>query len=148
MPASPPRSLFLRREDYSAESSWRLLDWCIAHGADEFGLTFLGAPYLPQTAWAEVDELLVPFRRRIASAGDRWALTGESASVLRALFPDGLLSARRGEESPEDPTIYRGGAALLSVMSHEGEAVLALAGGDAERFAHAGFPFHRRARSS
>ena len=141
------RSLVLRREDYSPESSWRLLDWCMARGADELGLTFLGAPYLPGTAWAEVDELLAPFRRRIASAGDRWALTGESASVLRSLFPAGLLNAHPGERQGdawlEDPTIYRGGAALLTVVTHEGVGILHLSTDDAEHFERTGLPFER-----
>ena len=27
-------TLWVRREDYTAESSWRLLDWCLAHEAE------------------------------------------------------------------------------------------------------------------
>jgi hypothetical protein len=138
-------TVWVRGEDYTAESSWGLLDWCRRRGADEFGLAVLGPPYVQGSAWTEVDALLAPFRRRQASGGDRWALTGESAAVLRELLPDGLLGAAAAERL-RDPAVYRGGEALLRVESASGEGVLSLRGDDAASLARAGLPHHGERR--
>ena len=139
-------TLFIRKEDYSAESSWRLLDWCLTRGADEFGLAVLGPPYLSETAWADIDALLAPFRRRVASVGDRWKLTGESAAALKSVLPHGLFTYEPGEISLEDPTVYRGGKALLSIVTHEGEGVLEVRDDDDTSLQRAGLPFHMESR--
>ncbi len=124
--------------DYTPDESWRLVDWCVRRGADEFGLSFVGAPYLRGTAWAEADALLAPFRRRIASRGDRWRITGESLSVLRELMPGGLFAFDASVPGALDPTIFRGGQALLAVASREGWGVLELADEDAESLRRSG----------
>ena len=141
-------TVYVWKDDYSPEASWKLLDWCLTRGADEFSLAILGPPYLPDTAWAGVDEMLAPFRRRVASAGDRWMLTGESAAVLREVLRDGLFTDSLGEASVESPTVYRGSAALLSVETRDGEAVLDLHQEDLESLERAGLPFHRSSRRS
>lgn len=137
---------FVWTDDYSPDASWRLLDWCLARGADEIGLAFLGPPYMPDSTWSEVDEMLAPFRRRVASAGDRWLLTAESVAVLRAVLRDGLFTYTPGETSIENPTIYRGGVPLLSVITHEGEGVLHLRADDVTSLERAGLPHHERSR--
>ena len=139
-------SVFVRREDYSQEESWRLVEWCRTRGADEFGLVFIGPPYLPESAWAEADTLLASFRRRVASAGDRWALTGESVAVLRVLLPEGLFTSVSGDRSLEEVTIYRGGLVLLAVIQPEGEGVLDLHPADERSLEGAGLRFHRAHR--
>lgn len=141
-------TLWIRREDYSPDASWRLLDWCATRGADEFGLSFLGAPYLPEGDWAEVDRLLAPFRRRIASAGDRWRLTGESAAALRSVMPEGLFTGEPHARTLGDPTVYRGGTPLLAVHSADGEGTIAATDDDAASLARAGLPFHDAARGA
>lgn len=166
--------LYVRREDYTAAASWRLLAWCLARGADEFTLVFLGPPYVPGTVWSEWDALLAPFRRRVASAGDRWMLTGESAAVLEAMLPEGLLggwsrggpdghaavggtgadgwgvdgSGRGGGRAAavRDPAVYRGGALLLSVDTEGGEGTLALRRDDEVSLERANLPFRRAPR--
>jgi hypothetical protein len=140
-------TLWIRREDYSAQESWRLLDWCATRGADEFGLSFLGPPYQDEGDWADVDRLLAPFRRRIASAGDRWRLTGESAEALRSVLPGGLFTYEPGARTLEDPTVYRGGARLLAIVTHEGEGMVTATDDDAASLARAGLPFHHGARA-
>ncbi|MDE3151572.1 MAG: hypothetical protein KGL93_04940 [Gemmatimonadota bacterium] len=139
-------TLYVRREDYAAADGWRLLDWCLSRGADEFGLAFLGPPYLPHTPWAAVDELLIPFRRRVASAGDRWRLTGESLRVLRDVLPDGIFSYTPDQTSLEDLTIFRGGETLLRVVRRDGQGILQLRDDEEARLERAGFPHHLRAR--
>ncbi len=140
------QTFFVRAEDYTAEQSWRLLDWCLRRGADEFSLSFLGPPYLPRTTWAVVDELLAPFRRRVASAGDRWILTGETAAVLRDVVAGGLFAFTPGESSLEDLTVYRGGQTLFRIVTREGEGILQLRDDEEPALEQAGLPYHLRAR--
>ena len=135
--------LSVRRDDYTAASSWRILDWCMTRGADEFALGFLGPPYVPGTRWAELDELLGPFRRRVASAGDRWMLTGESAAVLRATMPNGLLGSAEGAAAVRDPAVYRAGTLMLAIESDAGVGTLSLQDGDEASLARARLPVHR-----
>lgn len=139
-------SLYVRREDYSDLDSWRLVDWCRSRGADEFSLSIVGPPYVSGTPWSEADELLAPFRRRVASGGDRWRLTGESLIVLRSLL--GGLFTGRPASAIEDPVLYRGGSALLAVVAREGEGTLTLREDDAESFRRTALPFHERSRAS
>jgi hypothetical protein len=139
--------LFVRMEDYSPDASWSLLDWCQTRGADEFSLAILGPPYLSETRWSDLDELLAPFRRHVASAGDRWILTGESAAILRAVLPSGLFTTDDGEASLEDPTIYRGQRPLLAIATRPGEGVLRLGPDDEASFERTGLPYHRESRA-
>jgi hypothetical protein len=140
------QTFYVRREDYAPDQSWRLVDWCRHHGADEFSLAFLGPPYLPHTPWATVDELLAPFRRRVASAGDRWLLTGESAAVLHDVLPDGLFAYAPERSSLEDLTVYRGGETLLRVITRDGQGILQLRDDEEPLLDKAGLPYHLRAR--
>lgn len=140
------QTFFVRREDYPPDLSWRLLDWCMSRGADEFGLAFLGPPYLPNTPWATVDELLATFRRRVASAGDRWLLTGETAAVLRDVLTGGLFAFTPGESSLEDLTVYRGGETLLRIVTREGQGILQLRDDEEIALEQARLPYHLRAR--
>ncbi len=140
------QTFFVRREDYPPDQSWRLLDWCLSRGADEFSLAFLGPPYLPDTRWATVDELLATFRRRVASAGDRWLLTGETAAVLRDVLAGGLFAYTPGESSLEDLTLYRAGEALLRIVTREGQGILQLRDDEEATLERAQLPYHLRAR--
>jgi hypothetical protein len=139
------QTVFVRKTDYTPADSWRLLDWCMRRGANEFGLAFLGPPYLPRTPWAAVDELLVPFRRRVASAGDRWLLTGETATVLRGVLTEGLFGYTPGETSLEDLTIHRGGETLLRIVTRDGQGILQLRDDEEQALDAAALPYHLRA---
>jgi len=115
----------------------------MTRGADEFTLGFLGPPYVSGTTWAELDELLAPFRRRVASEGDRWLLTGESAAVLQAVLPDGLLGSASERAVVRDPAVYRGGALMLAIESDAGVGTLSLKDDDEASLARTGLPVHR-----
>jgi hypothetical protein len=140
------QTIYVRMEDYPAAESWRLVDWCVRRGADEFSLAFLGPPYVPSTPWSEVDELLAPFRRRVASAGDRWLLTGETSAVLRDILDGGLFAYTPGRTSLEDLTIYRSGEALLRIVTRDGEGIMQLRDDEEAMLERAQLPYHLRAR--
>jgi hypothetical protein len=140
------QTFYLRGEDYTADQSWRLLEWCLRHGADEFGLAFLGPPYLPNTPWARVDEMLAAFRLRVASAGDRWRLTGETMGALRDALPGGLFAFTPGESSLEDLTLFRGGEAMLRIVTRDAQGILQLRDDEEAALERAQLPYHLRAR--
>ncbi|HET7631770.1 MAG TPA: hypothetical protein VFK16_05560 [Gemmatimonadaceae bacterium] len=136
---------YVRRGDYPGADGWRLLEWCMRRGADEFSLEFLGPPYLPRTEWARMDELLAPFRRRVASAGDRWLLNGETFAVLREMMADGPFGFAPGTSSLEDLTVFRGGGAMLRVVTRDGLGILQLRDDEGPSLERAGLPHHLRA---
>ncbi len=136
----------VRAADYPPERSWQLLDWCARRGAAEFGLGLLGPPYLAGTPWARLDALLASFRRRVASAGDRWLLTGESMAVLRDVLPGGPFAQPSGAPSIEEFTVYRGAETLLRFDHRRGEGILELRDDDAASLARSPLPAHPLAR--
>jgi hypothetical protein len=138
-------NVHLHRADYAANGR-RLLEWCMRRGADEFGLTFLGPPYLPRSEWARVDELLMPFRRRVASAGDRWALTGESIAVVLEVVGDVVVGGATRETSLHELTVYRGGEPLLRARVGEERWMLDLRADDEESLARSGLPYEPSGR--
>ncbi|HEX8724423.1 MAG TPA: hypothetical protein VF737_03425 [Gemmatimonadaceae bacterium] len=140
------QTFYLRGEDFTPEQSWRLLEWCARRGADAFSLAFLGPPYLANTPWAVVDELLASFRQRVASAGDRWRLTGETVGVLRGMLPGGPFAFTPGESSLEDLTVYRGGEAMLRIVTRERQGILQLRDDEEAGLERAQLPYHLRAR--
>ena len=91
------------KDDYPGEQSWRLLDWCVSRGADEFSVAMLSledshAPFLDR-----VDRLLKPFAlapapREYTVGAPRvreaplWSVTPGSLQMLRQVFHDGLFT--------------------------------------------------------
>ena len=139
-------TLWARKEDYSAAESWRLIEWCLERGAREFTLSFVGPPDLPSGAWDNFDIPLAPFTVDGSSA-DRFVLAPDSITVLRYLFGDGLFT-----HDPtaalwlEDPVLFRDGRPLLSVISHEGEAILELEPEDRASLDAAKFVYRMKSR--
>lgn len=133
-------SFFLRADEVSPEQSWALLAWCVAHGGTELFLRQMSLVGEPEPNLDHVNAQLAPFRlppavreRTVVYDGhpdselsDLWALTPESITVLRRLLPDGLFAPPSYDEGGwlEEPTIYRGGALLLGVVSHEGYGII------------------------
>ena len=127
-------------EDLGKLGGERLLDWCRAHGADAFTFTVIGsAPDLAHQA-AAIETPLEPYalpsgRIRAIPEGEPgslwtkvpvlWELTDETEAILRACFPDGLLTYVPTLGSwCEDPCLFRGEELMLGVISHEHEGVL------------------------
>jgi hypothetical protein len=92
------------RDDLSSEQGWRLIDWCIERGGDEFSFRIMGLGD-SLSSHEPLTNALTPFHRgtpkrenMVTQAGeetgrptDTWRLSTESAGVLRQHIPDGLF---------------------------------------------------------
>lgn len=128
---------YFRATDFSPTASWDIVNWCMARGADEFSLRFMGIEGVPDPTVAEAKRVLAPFQRSDAPRAcasvyahesartlvPLWRLDPDSLVVLKNLFPDGLFThpSYAHDGWIEDPVIYRGGALLVGVVSHEDE---------------------------
>ena len=129
------------RDDLSPEQGWRLIEWCIERGGDEFSFRLMGLGDSPSSHKPLTNALTsfhrgTPKRENMATlAGEEvrrptatWRLSTESAGVLRQHIADGLFVAPSYSMADwcEDFTIYRRGEVMLGVVSHEGLAVVCL----------------------
>jgi hypothetical protein len=149
---------YLAPSDFTAEESWRLVEWCREIGADEFTVDFVGSDARAEaTNWQPFEKIVKPFyrgektRERMsgATADDLvrsthlWEMHPVTIGALQQALPDGLLSYDpEGRGWFEDPILYREGNLLLGVLSHEAFAVLRLSVVESVRLAAAGFPSH------
>jgi hypothetical protein len=149
---------FLTPIDFSADETWRLVQWCQSLGAEEFTIDCLApdAIAVPEV-WRAFDEMVQPFsrgdgvRERMsgATADDLtrktrlWELNGETIEALRRLLPDGLFGYAPAERGWfEDPVFYRNGRLMLGILSHEAFAVLRLSEAESAQLSAAGFASH------
>jgi len=149
---------YLTPSDYATEETWRLVDWCKQHGANEFTIDCLGSD-AARTArtWRRFEKLIEAFARgekvrermsgRTADELTRptqlWELNDGSLSALRQALPAGLLQYEpRDDAWFENPVLYRDGDLMLGVLSHEAFAVLRVSDLEAAELASAGFISH------
>jgi len=149
---------YLAPADFTAEESWRLVEWCREIGADEFTVDCVGSDARAQaTTWRPFEKVVKPFsrgektRERMsgATADDLsrstllWEMNQVTVGALQQALPNGLLSYDpQGRGWFEDPILYREGNLLLGVLSHEAFAVLRLSALESVRLSAAGFPSH------
>jgi hypothetical protein len=149
---------YLAPADFTAEESWRLVEWCREIGADEFTVDCVGSDARAEATTRQPFEKIVnPFsrgeetRERMsgATADDLtrttslWEMNPVTVGALREALPNGLLSYDpEGSGWFEDPILYREGNLLLGVLSHEAFAVLRLSVVESMRLSAAGFPSH------
>ena len=149
---------YLAPADFTAEESWRLVEWCREIGADEFTVDCSGSDARAEATTRQPFEKIVnPFsrgegtRERMsgATADDLirstrlWEMKPVTVGALREALPNGLLSYDpEGSGWFEDPILYREGNLLLGVLSHEAFAVLRLSVVESMRLTAAGFPSH------
>ena len=149
---------YLAPADFSAEESWRLVEWCRDIGADEFTVDCVGCDARAQAiVWRPFENAALPFsrgdetRERMSgtTADDLtrrtqlWELNPVTVGALQKALPGGLLSYDpEGRGWFEDPILYREGNLLLGVLSHEAFAVLRLSALESVRLSTAGFPSH------
>jgi hypothetical protein len=144
--------------DYSADDSWRLVEWCRELGANEFTVECVSADdRAADILWQGFQSVVRPLSRgaetRDRMSGqtaddlrrptDLWILNADSISALRKALPDGLFEydPLRGAWL-EDPVIYRQQELMLGILSHEAFAVLRVSDREAAQLAAAGFPSH------
>ena len=137
------RGVWLQHLDFTSEETWRLLQWCREHGADEFAVSLY---HLTS------DPLAPSFRARARREGvsggseqwydtDLYRLDSESMEKLRTLFPSGLFHLPAWDSDTgwaENPTFYRDGEMMLNVVSHEGYGELRILESERESLARIG----------
>lgn len=149
------------RDDLSLEQGWRLIEWCIQRGGDEFSFRALGFNDFP-SSHEPLRKALTSFYRgkpqrdnmtKVATEQgrrptDTLRLTTESAAVLRRHVVDGWFAGPSYSEAGwfEDFTIYRCGEVMLGVISHEGLVVLRLAEQEHEQFSELKIKSYETAR--
>jgi hypothetical protein len=149
---------FLVPSEYSADDSWRLVEWCLNLGADEFTIDMMGAES-SQThqLHARFDTAVAvhvrPRARRERMSGktaddlhretELWKLNQSTIDVLKHALPAGIFQYDpRDGGWFEDPILYRNGELMLGVLSHEAFAVLRVSDRESAQLAAAGFPSH------
>jgi hypothetical protein len=149
---------YLAPADFSGAETWRLAEWCLAMGADEFTIDCLGSDAREEAiAWRPFEEVVQPFWRgektrermsgRTADELTRstrlWELNAATIGALKNALPGGLLTYDpTGRGWFEDPIFYREGNLVLGVLSHEAFAVLRISVLESARFSAAGFRSH------
>ena len=122
-----PGCLEIHSIDFTVEETWRLWQWCIDHGADEFAVDL---PFMPVTTPNPLRPyFLSRAGREVHWGSEQWndtdiyRLDGESTEILRALFPEGLFQGPTWDTDAgwaEDPAAYRRRELMLGIISHEG----------------------------
>ena len=123
------KSIHLFASDYSIEESWRLVQWCMDRGADEFSIAVLHVDGAEGKSESDtLADRLRPHARGLAkravmtiAPGEEWhqevpvhGLTDISLSVLKSLLPGGFFSSPRYELAwVEDAILYRRGEFML-----------------------------------
>lgn len=149
---------YLAPSEFSAQETWRLLEWCRKLGADEFTIDCLGPdPAVAQKARHRFEKVLKPFSRgnetRERMSGrtvddltritELWELNQTTAGALKQVLPAGLFQYEPSDGSSfEDPVIYREGRLMLGVLSHEAFGVLCISTSESAQLEAAGFPSH------
>jgi hypothetical protein len=131
----------------------RLLQYLLDRGADEFTITVM-ALQDTQAPFADAfEDELAPFERDVAmrevvSDGMElgtvrpvrlWSLDRESLARLLTFFDDGLFHSPAGPDGwLEDLAVYRAGALVFAIASHEREGMLQLTPEEVAQLAEAG----------
>ena len=119
-----PNCLEIDNIDFTKEETWRLWQWCIDHGANEFAVSLR---YMDQNPFSRF--VVSRARREGYRSGERWVntelyrLDRGSTEAMRSLFPSGLFQGPTWDTDAgwaEDPGVFRRGQLMLWIISHEG----------------------------
>jgi hypothetical protein len=135
------------RIDYKPAQTWQLLEWCMAHGADEFTVTQMSlegspAPFCEKfDAKAVREGLSARSKKELLRPTLLWELRPETLAVLRGLFTGGLFADTGDWNSGwlEDPIFYRRGELMLGITSHESCGSLSVTPEERLELANMGF---------
>ncbi len=153
-----PVKRYLAPSEFTADETWRLVEWCRNLGADEFAIDCLGADAAAaKKARRQFEKGLKPFSRGeetrermsgrtvddLTRSTQLWELNQATAGALKHVLPAGIFQYEPwGDSWFEDPVIYREGRLMLGVLSHEAFGVLSLSELESAQLAAAGFPSH------
>lgn len=148
------RSSFFTPALLGVKESWRLLRWCVDHGADEFNVRVLCVEGQGTRADAFEDlfeqRLISTELRRVASALDTepvrelrlWRVDEEALQTLRPFLPDGLFTHRVDPRGwLEDLSLFRDGQLMLGVVTHQREGLVCVTPAELRELERIGFDF-------
>lgn len=150
----------LAADDADPASVRRLLDWCVARGADEFSLHVMALADAPGERADAFEDALEPWGRpaavrSIVDATDGpcfpgrvrlWALDEGAVPLLHRFLP--LASLRLGAGEPgeagwfENLIVYRAGELLFAALTNDRVGVLQLRAGEREELVALGIAVH------
>lgn len=148
-PADGAKDRPLNPADPVLRPGWRMLEFLLSLGADEFALRFLAAGTGADDACDRLAETLT-----FASLGNRvrectvtygeetnprpiqvWRLNTASLAALRQIMPGGIMETSDGRRAwAEDLCVYRNGDLLLGTVTHEQYAFLRISVAEWTRF--------------
>lgn len=153
-----PVKRYLAPSEFTAEETWRLVEWCRNLGADEFAIDCLGTDAtVAEKARHRFGKVLRPFSRGeetrermsgrtvddLKRSTELWELNQVTVGALTQVLPAGLFQYEPwGDSWFEDPVIYREGRLMLGVLSHEAFGVLCISELESAQLEAAGFPSH------
>jgi len=148
------RSWFFTPALLGVKESWRLARWCVEQGADEFTVRVLCA----EGQGTRADQFEDAFERRFVATDLRhlvaaldddvarhvrlWRLDDEALQALHAFLPDGVFTHRVDPHGwLEDPMLFRDGALMLGIVTHQREGVLRVTPDELRELERIGFDF-------
>lgn len=155
----------LLESEIDAEASWRLLDWCIAHGADEVSFELVPCEdpdcLQDEVVFGRAFRLITPIIRQQCGPAERegwtyeedglglmstalWTLDETTVRTLQTAFPRGLFRGgiERGAGGLNAPIVYRGGALMLAFDPVGDRAILRVTQHERFMLERAGFTLH------
>ena len=151
---------YLAPSDFTAQETWRLVEWCRNLGADEFTIDTQGTDgVLAKRVRQQFEKAVKPFSRgeqtrermsgptadELTRSTQLWELNHSTIEALMQVLPGGLLQYEPGEGMGgwfEDPVLYREGQLMLGTLSHEAFAVLSISEAECAQLEAAGFRSH------
>ena len=139
---------------------WALLEWCVAHGADEFTIDVMALVDVPAALADAFEDAMAPWTRPPAvrdvldgAAGPAyparvrlWTLDARTLALLRGFLPDGPLRLGAGRPGAagwlEHLIVYRGGELLFAGLPHDGTGLLELRSGERHQLTTLGLVLH------
>ena len=97
---------YLAPSEYTADETWRLVEWCRNLGADEFTIDCLGNDAtIAQRAWRQFEKIVKPFSRGeetrelmsgrtvddLTRSTELWELNQVTTAALKQVLPAGLF---------------------------------------------------------
>ncbi|HEX6532946.1 MAG TPA: hypothetical protein VF041_00030 [Gemmatimonadaceae bacterium] len=139
----------------SPDDTWRLLRWCVEHGASEFSVRVMCEAGEPAPTADRFEDTFAPAlvgeeRRHVLShpvGEDRptirlWRLDDRTEALLHPYLPQGLFTNAVDPRGwIEDPLVYRNGELMLGVVTHERDGVLRATADEMRELDALGFVF-------